>query len=738
MTYMSLEEELNSTIRRLDLLNKSVDTLPTPAQLEQLAALNKRISDLGGDTSALHDDAGVDSAPMMGFTGGTPAGLPPAQPGDTDTSPPPEHVPPRGSGPDLTAPIHTAPPVPGETVFLPLTGAEQYDNIIREADKALVRVNDAAFDLEPDDLWNPESAHLGGADGPTNISSLSSVTSDMGDITERTKTMFSDLGDTLDAEPEGTWPDRFREMYKPTLESANSGVEDNGPVSNAVSRTADAGRHVNDAFSSFHGAIASARHAIAGLYGTDEFGNPYLDTSRTLAMDPNIADPAVDAVLALDATNAELATAIDPWSISTRISPDSSEPLSSGGSGAAPFVASAPSAGGSTVGSTGGLGGGSSDEPAGADSALDTLFGAPAQSPMPPMGGMPQMPPVPQMPTFPDIPVPPIGDDKLAAPGDTVLSADDHAPSEGKPHAPTPPAETARASTPDSTAATSAVMQNAIPRPGDPVRPGALGADGKLLDKDGDGRMDRDALAPTRENADPDGDGFRDKFKMALDVNGESVDVTCDDPRLAEMMTRLAEGDSGNPVGILDAARDSGLDLEDYGQKIDTLALKPGDVVTGTDTGMYLGDGRVLTESGDLKNLVDVMDYRVSDPEVYRLGVPELPSSEEVVPEVPAPAETATTQPEPVPTPAPEAAAQPEQAPTPEPDTRSAAAQASAPSTDDALAAMLSGNVDTGIKDVPYQGYAMGGADESAPSETGIKDVQYQGYAMGGPDSPEK
>lgn len=747
MSYDALTRELSALESRLQNIYREVDVLPTPAQSSQIADIRERIREVQTDLSGAGD--------IYPFAGDIANGTPYASPsdtvgGDTPSSPPPE-FPPVGSatGPDLSQPIHLAPPVPGETVFLPLTGADQYDNIIREADRALVRVNDTAFDLEPDDIWNPESVHLGGVDGPENISSLMAVTSRMNDITKNVQGAFSDLGDTINSQPEGTWTNRFRDMYAPTLASANEGVAEGGPVANAVSSTTASGENVNNAFSSFHGAISSARNAIAGLYGVDEFGNRYLDTSRTLAVDPSIADPAIAAMMALEESNTTLSTAIDPWNISTRLA--SGEPATSTSpadtTGSAAPVTSPPSSGSGGVVNSGG---GDSGEVPVSDSSLDSLLGAPTQSVMPtqsPMGGsgmpMPSMPSMPSMPTIPNIPDIPTGDNETPAPGDTQLSADENAAKEHKPSALSPNAspDAARAGTPDSSATTAAAMQNAIPRPGDAVRPGALGADGRPLDKDGDGRMDSDALAATRENADRNGDGFRDEFVFPLNVNGETLDVTCDDPRLAEMMTRLAEGEHSNPVSILDAAKATGLELEDYGQKIDTLALKPGDVVLGTDTGMYLGEGNVLTEGGEVKKLVDVMDYRISNPEVYRLDVPELPSSDDVIPVVPEQSDpsvnnTPETAPEPTP-----AAARPETE-TPIPAEPVAAATAPSPSpdtADSAVASTPSVSADTGIQDVEYQGYAMGGPDDpsSFPTNTtGIQDVEYQGYAMGGPDDP--
>ena len=638
-----------------------------------------------------------------------------------------------GVGPDLSVPIEKAPPVPGQTVFLPLTGASQYDDTIRAVDRAMAEVNDQAFNLNPDDMWMPDGAHLGGPSGPATISGLSPVADKMRELTGQITEQFSALGDTINAPRDGTWPKRLQEMYKPTLDSANEGVAQGGPASNATDLTGEAGGGASGTFGGFQKAISNARYAIANLYGVDEQGNPYLDTSRALALDPSVLEETKATMQNMVRANTDLSTAIDPWNIRTRLTGDSE---STGDVTPASSSPTPPSPSSSSGGFS--SGGGSSSSGGGLKDQLDDLLGAQPATPaaaapaggssspqmpqMPSMGGMPQMP---QMPSMGDM-LPQDAEKALKA-GDTEMTSDTNA-AEARPHSGTPAhsaaSAAASAAAPEGTAATNAVIQNAIPKPGDPVRPGALGADGKLLDKDGDGRMDKDALAATRENADHNNDGIRDKFSITIDAANRSVDVVMDDPRLAEMMTRLAEGSNGNAVDILDAAKASGLDIDNLGEKIDTMAIRPGDVVTGTDRGMYLGDGLVLTEQGEVKSLVDVMDFRVSDPEVFRLPVPDLPSSDEVLPEA-AVAAAADPSPEPKTEPqAPTAAAEPAPAPSPAP------AAAPEPPADDALSAMLAGSSGGGPAEVAYQGHAMGGAEDSAASE-GPSEVAYQGRALG-------
>lgn len=627
-----------------------------------------------------------------------------------------------GNGPDLSQPVEYAPPVAGQTEFLPLTGNDQYDETIRALDKALVNVNDTAFNLNPDDLWNPDSATLGGPTGPSTISGLSPVSEEMSSLNKQVSEQFSSLGDTINSSREGTWPARLREMYVPTLESADAGVAAGGPAANAAALTGESGGGAANTFSAFHAAISDARHSIAGLYGVDENGDRYLDTSRALNPNPEPMQQAQGIVAGMTAANEALSTAIDPWNISTRLSGDSAGDVAVTPASGAP-AAPSPSSGGSF-----GSSGGSSSPSGGLENELDSLLGGGTPASQSPMPTMPQMPTMPTMPQMPDMSSfggaeAPQDSEPLKKAGDTELTSDTNA-AEARPHTPTA-APAAPSTAPEGIAASSAVFQNAIPKPGDPVRPGALGADGKPLDKDGDGKMDKDALAATRENADPNKDGIRDKFTITIDTATRSVDVLMDDPRLAEMMTRLAEADNNAPVEILDAAKASGLDLENLGEKIDTMAIRPGDVVTGTDTGMYMGDGLVLTEHGEVKSLVDVMDYRVSDPEVFRLPVPDLPSSDEVIPDEAVAA--AAESPSPPGAPEPQAAAEP---PSPE---SGAPAAAPSPAPDpvaaepfDALAAMLDGGDDNGVPEVAYQGHALGGTEDN-----GITEVAYQGRALG-------
>src|SRR5699024_358540 len=106
---------------------------------------------------------------------------------------------------------------------------------------------------------------------------------------------------------------------------------------------------------------------------------------------------------------------------------------------------------------------------------------------MPPGGmppaGMPPMPSAPSMPTIPGIPTDPAAD---PGPTGTELTGDDAGTAGsvihgGEGDSPARSADTGRhqpsqAYAGDTTAMAQTTAQNTVPKPGDPVRPGALGA----------------------------------------------------------------------------------------------------------------------------------------------------------------------------------------------------------------------------------------------------------------------
>lgn len=675
----------------------------SPSEREAYDSLASRLGDLQRRDSP-SDPTQMALPPTNNVAPSLPDGFPPAPnlgvpvvPASNETS--------NIAEPDPSIPVSQAPPVEGHTKYLPLTGNDTYDTTIKQVDAALDKINDAAFKLNPQDLWHHDGAQLGGPAGPSTISNLQPATDAMKGVTSDTADKFNAISGMWDKHGNQNAIARIRELYKPMMQAASEGVGEGGPAVESRNMLDQSGNGVRGVFDSFHGAIAASRDAIEGLYGYDENGNRYLDTSRTLNLDPSIVSDAQAKIVGLQESTDRLGKSLDSWNIPTRVSGDDQHAQTPPSDTSSPGT---PNYGGGAVPGTNISSPHSTSPDAGIPPA-GLPGGIPSAMPGGGMPGMPQMPGAPQMPGVPSIPDIP----HETPPGTTELSADENVPKDGTSalhegggdHKPS-----AKPVTDQSSAAVHTANMAAIPRPGDPVRPGALGADGQPLDKDGDGKMDADALAATKENMDRNGDGMPDQFQITLDADGRSIDVAMNDPRLAEMMTRMASASEDSPLSVLDAAKESGLDLSDYGEKVDTLSIRPGDVVTGTATGFYAGNGLVLTEDGHLKGLQEVMDFDRSNPAVHRLALPELPSDSEVVPHVdpetlPQGSDTGQTPVPPEPAPVPHD--------TPAPTTNAPHAQptpaSAAPAPPPKAAPTSSSPSNTGLpEEVAFEGQALG------------------------------
>ena len=165
-------------------------------------------------------------------------------------------------------------------------------------------------------------------------------------------------------------------------------------------------------------------------------------------------------------------------------------------------------------------------------------------------------------------------------------------------------------------------------QPGQAVpRPTALGADMRPLDRDGDGKVDDDAVAATKENM-TDEEGNPKEVDSAVMIGGEPHPVTVDDPRLLEMMNIVGSDASvDSPVEVLEAAESAGVPLSSYGEMLeDPTEAKAGDVVISSKgNGFYLGDGQVLMENGEVKPISDVLELRPPQSGIFSLELPELP-----------------------------------------------------------------------------------------------------------------
>jgi hypothetical protein len=240
-------------------------------------------------------------------------------------------------------------------------------------------------------------------------------------------------------------------------------------------------------------------------------------------------------------------------------------------------------------------------------------------------------------------------------------------------------------------------------KPGSDARPRQLDADGKPVDKDGDGKVDRDAKPLSKKAVKP--------FDMSVKSRDQLHNVHgVPDPRIGEMMANMADGTEDKPVAVLGAAKAAGMNLESLGDPADPADAKVGQAVIGDEkSGMYIGDGKVLTSTGEVEDLGDVTG---EDGFVADIPLPELPDdvpSDSPAAEARPAAERGEAQP----------AAPPPSAPPP----------ADAPSPDGAPPADVPPPVDAPpLADVPPPAAASPAADAAGPQP---RQVPYEGHAIG-------
>lgn len=157
---------------------------------------------------------------------------------------------------------------------------------------------------------------------------------------------------------------------------------------------------------------------------------------------------------------------------------------------------------------------------------------------------------------------------------------------------------------------------SALGIPGSPARPHQLDATGKPVDRNGDGKVDPQAVPLSKQTVKP----------FDLTIPGQNVTAKgVPDPRLGEMMLNMSEGRDGNPMSVMDAAKASGLNITALGEPMDPKLAKVGDAVIGdTQSGIYLGEDRVLTSTGRVENINDVLGH---DGFVSTIPLPELPET---------------------------------------------------------------------------------------------------------------
>ena len=502
--------------------------------------------------------------------------------------------------------VKTAPPVEGITRYLPLTGSSTFDPTIIETDRALDQLNQAAFQVDPSVVNKYDGIMF--EDGTVKLKGLDTATNSFDGITAATQSEFTETKAIFDNTSDEPWVDILKGTYAPVFDAGENGAGENGLLRTASQGVTDAGTHASGALDAFHGAIVSARNSIESLYAYDEHNVRYLDETKPLVFDSSSADLALSEYQGVDAAQTSIKDSMGKWTIPDRTvnAPDilNNKPSTKSPSTTTPI--SSTSSNNPSDASTSEDNGDDSSPP-------DTPAASSPQQAQTPQATMPQMSmPQTSTPSTPTLPLSEMAQ-SLNDPGVTELSAD--AGPTDAPKTPTPGSPV----TGDSSVG---VVPGTPLRPGDPVRPGQLGADGKLLDKDGDGKMDADAIAPTAEN----NNDTRTVTMSAAD--GTPVEVSFADPRTAEIVSRMLEGSTENPVSVGDAARATGLDINGNGRGIDIAEIRIGDVLEGTDRGVIVNTEYVVTEGGELKPINEIMDYDKCTPQAYRIDMPELPSEE--------------------------------------------------------------------------------------------------------------
>lgn len=178
----------------------------------------------------------------------------------------------------------------------------------------------------------------------------------------------------------------------------------------------------------------------------------------------------------------------------------------------------------------------------------------------------------------------------------------------------------------------------ALGTPGSPARPNQLDATGKPVDKDGDGKVDKEATPLSKKTVKP--------FDLSIPADGKNIQVKgVPDPRVGEMMLNMAQGKGDNPMSVLEAAKASGMDIPALGDPLDPAKAKVGDAVIGDNkSGLYLGDGKVLTSAGQVEEMGDVLGENGF---VSEIPLPELPETAEADGKKPDAVTVSSTEPEP-------------------------------------------------------------------------------------------
>lgn len=176
-------------------------------------------------------------------------------------------------------------------------------------------------------------------------------------------------------------------------------------------------------------------------------------------------------------------------------------------------------------------------------------------------------------------------------------------------------------------------------------------SDDDTKDDDSDGEVVTDESCDPVTTPEPAAPEQTDEQKRTVQLP-DGRQVTFPTAEHAELVKAMLNSNTENPTTIYQAADAAGFHLPPMGQDIGTpvppMDVAPGDIVKGADgTGVAIGNGEVLMESGEVKPIEEVSKVDAAGHGIFRLDDPAT---------APAPAPGAAPEQPVVPPPAPAAA----------------------------------------------------------------------------------
>jgi hypothetical protein len=471
------------------------------------------------------------------------------------------------------APALDAAPSPPRTNFLPLTHDGNRDPSIERMDQGMTKTNEAAFGYSPGDVWPPSNPSI-------------TTTPDFGGVIQKANKTIS-----------GTvaWADNLQTSMKglngqsPVIDAA---LEKTAPQVNAMGELGESvlpkagnalgesANGANDFYQRFREINAQNRQEINNsTSGLIPFTRNHVNETK---MNDSVA-AAKEALNKMTATSQKIAQAADGWSIPAPTGPAKAtdtgytrpDAPSTPVENLPGTVPAAPPSAPSTPGIT-------------PDDLKNALSGAK----QPEMPSMPQMPGgMPQMPTGGGMPG-------------------------GGSGMPTATPEPAAVPTDPNQQLKDLLDKKAKEDKGD--EPGTELGDEENPEKKDDGVAH--AVGATTPGGQPgEGGNPDDKPPVTEGVSPQDNTAeiggktrTFDSPKAAQMAHLLSMPGEGGGKTLEQAASEAGYQVptpdQDIGEQVDPSQVKPGDVIKSQpDSGMYIGDDEVITESGEVKPLSDVM-----------------------------------------------------------------------------------------------------------------------------------